>query len=151
MGAEKTMKRPRVVLDTNCVVSALLFVRGKASWIRDAWMARRFVPLVSHHTADELIRVLSYSKFHLDHFEQEMLIADYLPFAEVVKVKKKVLDLPTLKDPDDLMFLSLALTGRADAIVSGDAHLLMIKAKFKTIPLLSLAEFSAWLGAYPPS
>lgn len=149
MDAEKPMKIPRVVLDTNCVVSALLFTRGSAGWLRDAWMARRFLPLVSRDTADELIRVLSYPKFHLDPSEQEMLLADYLPFAEAVGVEKTGMRLPSLKDPADLMFLRLAVDGKADVLVSGDAHLLTIKAKFKTVPILALAEFSVWLDAYP--
>jgi predicted nucleic acid-binding protein len=50
---------PRVVLDTNVVLSALLFRGGPTARLRDAWQNGRFVPLASTITADELVRVLA--------------------------------------------------------------------------------------------
>lgn len=40
----------RVVLDTNVVLSALVFPNGHLAVIREAWWAERFIPLVSHET-----------------------------------------------------------------------------------------------------
>ena len=139
------MKTPRVVLDTNCIVSALLFSKGSISWLRDAWMRQRFIPLVSHDTANELIRVLNYPKFQLDKNEQEIILADFLPYAEVVRIKSVPQNLPVLEDPDDLMFLSLAVFGNADALISGDAHILKVKSQLDRIPILTMTEFAAWL------
>lgn len=59
------MIAPRVVLDSNVVLSALLFSRGRLAWIRAAWQGGRFVPLASKPTVEELIRVLGYPKFRL--------------------------------------------------------------------------------------
>ena len=101
MGAKEMIKTPRVVLDTNCVVSALLFSKGNARWLADAWMRQRFIPLISRDTASELIRVLSYPKFQLADGEQELLLADFLPYAEVVHIKKGTQKLPKIGDPDD--------------------------------------------------
>ena len=53
------MTGPRVVLDTNVLMSALLFHAGSVSWLRLAWQSQKIRPLVSHDTAAELIRVLS--------------------------------------------------------------------------------------------
>jgi uncharacterized protein len=145
MGAKKTMKTPRVVLDTNCIVSALLFSRGSVSWLKDAWMRQRFIPLVSHDTASELIKVLSYPKFQLDKNEQEIILTDFLPYTEVVRIKIVPKNLPALQDPDDLMFLSLAVFGNADALISGDAHILKVKSQLGRIPILTVTEFAAWL------
>jgi len=36
----------KVVLDTNIVLSALVFRRGKLAWLRPAWEKELFVPLV---------------------------------------------------------------------------------------------------------
>ena len=55
----------RLVLDTNVLVSALQFLSGTVSWLRDAWQAQAVVPLASRDTTAELIRVLSYPKFQL--------------------------------------------------------------------------------------
>lgn len=64
MGKGSLSGPPRVVLDTNCVVSALLFSRGRLAWLRRAWQSGRVVPLVSRGTATKLIRVLAYPKMN---------------------------------------------------------------------------------------
>ena len=69
---------PRVVLDTNVALSALLFARGRLAPLRDAWYVQRFVPLLSRNTASELVRVLRYPKFRLSTGEQQELLADLL-------------------------------------------------------------------------
>ncbi|TVP81925.1 PIN domain-containing protein [Thioalkalivibrio sp.] len=58
MGKTALSVRPRVVLDTNCIVSALLFSRGRLAWLRHAWQSGQFCPLVSRATAEELIRAM---------------------------------------------------------------------------------------------
>jgi len=146
MGEKEKIKIPRVVLDTNCVLSALLFTKGHAGWLRDAWLRKRFVPLVSRSTATELMRVLAYPKFKLDKNDQEILLSEYLPYAEVVTVHTLSKKLPGLNDPDDLMFLQLAVCGKADALVSGDAYILAVKNQLAEIPVLSIGEFEKWLG-----
>ena len=116
----------RVVLATNVVVSALLFERDRLSWLRPAWMAGDFRPLVSHATAAELLRVLSYPKFHLADDEIEALLGDFLPFSEPVEVKEPTAALPVLPDPDDRIFLQLAEAGTAEFLVTGDQDLLAV-------------------------
>ena len=54
---------PRVVLDTNLVLSALVFSHGRLGPLRRAWQAGLCMPLVSAVTAAELLRVLQYPKF----------------------------------------------------------------------------------------
>ncbi len=117
---------PRVVLDTNVVLSALLFGGGTAGRVRAGWQARRFVPLASTATAQELVRVLAYPKFKLSAHEQEELLADWLPWVEVVRMPDPPPPVPRCRDPHDLPFLHLAMAARADALVSGDADLLTL-------------------------
>lgn len=148
MGAKETIKKSRIVLDTNCIVSALLFSKGSASWLAHAWMQQRFIPLVSRETTTELIRVLSYPKFQLSHDEQESLLAEFLPYAEAVQVKNVPEKLPTIKDPNDLMFLKLAVAAKADALVSGDIHILALKSQLGRISILTVNEFAVWLKEY---
>jgi len=50
----------RVVLDTNIVLSALLFNAGRLAWVRHAWQRQRVQPLVCRATVNELMRVLAY-------------------------------------------------------------------------------------------
>ncbi|MEJ2218670.1 MAG: putative toxin-antitoxin system toxin component, PIN family [Gemmatimonadota bacterium] len=118
------MTAPRVVLDSNVVVSALLFSGGRLAWMREAWR-RRFTPLTSRATADELIRVLGYPKFGLEPAEIMALLGDYLPFAETVDVPGDVASV-VAPDPDDQKFLDLAVAGGASWLVTGDRGLLAV-------------------------
>jgi len=97
------MTVPRVVLDTNCLVSALIFSRGRFAWLREAWQAQRFIALASHDTVSELLRVLRYPKFKLSHNEQGTLLAEFLPHVGTVKIDTTPGDLPNIRDPDDLL------------------------------------------------
>ena len=74
----------RVVLDTNAVVSALVFDRGTMVWLRRAWQRLLFTPLINQRCARELVRVLGYPKLGLGEQEVRDLLSDYLPYAEVV-------------------------------------------------------------------
>ena len=59
------MTGTRLVLDTNVLLSALLFSTGSFSWLRRAWQSEAILPLASRDTTAELIRVLRYPKFRL--------------------------------------------------------------------------------------
>ncbi|MFT4102498.1 MAG: PIN domain-containing protein [Burkholderiaceae bacterium] len=40
----------RVVLDTNVVLSALLFTAGRLAWVRHAWQRQQLRPVVCRET-----------------------------------------------------------------------------------------------------
>lgn len=141
------MSVPRVVLDTNCLVSALIFSRGKFAWLREAWQTQRFVALASRDTVSELLRVLAYPKFKLTRDEQETLLADFLPYVETVQIDATPDGLPAIRDADDIIFLVLATVARADALVSGDGDIQAVREAFH-VPILTVAEFSDWLQAH---
>lgn len=135
---------PRAVLDTNIAVSALVFPTGELAAVRAAWQAGRVVPLVSSATASELIRVLAYPKFRLTADEREELLADYLPFCEVVAIPNPAPETPPCRDPFDVPFLELALAGAADCLVTGDRDLLSLPDE-AGLEVLTAAELGARL------
>ncbi len=143
-GTQARMTRPRVVLDTNVLVSALLFHSGSMSWLRLAWQSETIRPLASRDTAAELIRVLSYPKFRLAAEEREDLLGDYLPWCETAAVPDAIA-IPDCRDPFDRPFLALARAARADALVSGDADLLVLAGSFD-VPILAPAAFKEELA-----
>ena len=65
----------RTVLDTNVLVSALLF-SGEMGHIVSSWKARKFLPVFSYDTFDEFRRVLAYPKFSLTPREIDALLQD---------------------------------------------------------------------------
>lgn len=117
----------RWVLDTNVVLSALVRPGGITGRLRLAWQDGLYLPLASRTTAAELIRVLAYPKFKLTPDQQHDLLADYLPWAETVRMPATLPKTPACRDSDDLPFLQLAVASRADALVTGDADLLVLK------------------------
>jgi putative PIN family toxin of toxin-antitoxin system len=128
-------------LDTNVVLSALLFGSGPVSRVRAGWQAGLFVPLASTATAHELVRVLAYPKFKLSAAEQHELLADVMPWMQVVRVPNPPPMVPACRDPHDLPFLQLAVAGKASALVSGDHDLLSLAGARGTCPILSVDAF----------
>ena len=136
----KITRAPGVVLDTNVVLSALVFTHGRAAALRQAWQSGRCEPLVSKATMDELIRVLGYPKFKLVADEQRELLADYLPYCRTVTMPAKAPRTPPCRDPFDLPFLQLAVVGKVDFLVTGDQDLLGIQGKLPC-PIVTLDTF----------
>jgi uncharacterized protein len=115
-----------VVLDTNLVLSALLFGNGFLSRYRHLWQQNILLPLISRTTAAELIRVLGYPKFKLTARDQQELLADYLPWCESVDIPNPPPVVPLCRDRHDEPFLLLASSGNARYLISGDRDLLHI-------------------------
>ena len=134
----------RLVLDTNVLLSALLFSTRSFSWLRHAWQSEAILPLVSRNTTAELIRVLRYPKFRLTREEREDILTDYLPWCETVTVSEPPA-VPHCRDPFDRPFLELALVGQADALITGDNDLLALSPPF-SIPILTPKALKARLS-----
>jgi putative PIN family toxin of toxin-antitoxin system len=116
--------KPRVVFDTNAVLSALLFSHGRLTCLVGHWQDAGCVPLLSHETAAELMRILAYPKFRLTAGEQLEALANYIPFCESVQIEQPC---PVLcRDPKDQTLLDLAHCGKADILVTGDQDLLAL-------------------------
>ena len=112
----------RIVVDTNVLVSGLLF-DGKPGELIKLWKEGRVVPLCSKEIVTEYLRVLAYPKFQLSESEIDFLLAhEILSYFEVLTVTpgKPFVTM----DPSDDKFIWCAIKGRADVIVSGDEHLL---------------------------
>ncbi len=138
--AQEMKRPPRVVIDTNLVLSALVFTGGRLAPLRLAWQGQRVLPLVSRATAAELIRALAYPKFKLAAHEQEELLADFLPYCKTVRIPVPPPVTPPCRDIFDVHFLELALAGKADALISGDKDLLSLNGKL-ACPILNAEEF----------
>ena len=138
----------RVVLDTNVVLSALLFRGGAAAEVRQAWQRERLLPLASTATVQELVRVLAYPKFHLSLAEQDELLADYLPYVETVRIPQPPPKVPACRDVLDLPFMHLAVTGKAQVLVSGDRDLLSIAKVFERVSLCPILPLDVFCRTY---
>lgn len=128
----------RVVLDTNVLVSALLF-KTTLSKIIDLWQGGVIIPVISKDTFQELRAVLVYPKFSLSPDEiRAILEQEILPFFEVIDVGEEVKGI--CNDPADDKFISCALSAFADYIVSGDKALIDLK-QYKSVKIIKPSEF----------
>ncbi|MFC1840251.1 putative toxin-antitoxin system toxin component, PIN family [Thermodesulfobacteriota bacterium] len=127
----------RVVIDTNVLVSGMLF-NGVPGRLISLWKKKHIIPLCSKDIIDEYLRVLAYPKFKLTDNEIEYLLtAEILPWFEPINVPEGK---PFIReDPPDDIFIWCAVKGKANYIISGDNHLL--KMKNSPVPVLSVSDF----------
>lgn len=128
----------RLVLDTNVMVSAILG-DGAPRRVLSRCLRHEALLLQSPATLQELVEVIRRPKFRLTENEVHRVLAAVASVAEVVDTTTTIR--AVLDDPDDDRFLELAIDGRADYIISGDRHLLDLKA-FRGIPIVRAADFA---------
>lgn len=129
MPKASTALPPVVMLDSNLVLSALVFASGRLAPMRLAWQTGCCIPLASRATASELMRVLGYPKFKLSPADREESLADFLPYCRSVRIPARLPKLPVCRDANDQMFIALAAVGKADWLVTGDKDLLALAAE----------------------
>jgi putative PIN family toxin of toxin-antitoxin system len=129
---------PRVVLDTNVIVSGLGW-RGVPAAILDAVGDDRLVLVTSAPLLAELRRVLEYPRI-AKVIQEGAQLADLVAASGVVVVPNRVLTV--ISDDDDNRVLEAAIEGAADYIVSGDTDLLDL-GSFQGIPIIAPGEFAA--------
>ena len=96
----------RVVLDTNGLVSASLFEKGRLAWIRHGWQGGRFTPVLAQPTTLELLRVLGDPKFDqvfLDLARAAGATALLSGDADLLALRNQ-LELPAILDPAGFPF-----------------------------------------------
>jgi putative PIN family toxin of toxin-antitoxin system len=134
------MKAERLVIDSNVWIAALISPTGTARQLLDAVLDQEIDILMSEATFAELTSRLDRPKF--DRYRDPQ--AWNLFFAELVELVSWHEDAGTAdgisRDADDDKFLSLAVTGQADAIISGDNDLLDL-VSHQGIPVLTPAQY----------
>ena len=131
----------RIVVDTNILISAF-FWGGLPSQVLDAARTGQCNIISSEPLLAELLVVLQRKKF-AERIERlnttpRKFIQNYRALVDVVEVV--TLPQPVCDDPDDDNVLACAISGNADAIVSGDDDLLRLNS-YADIPIIRAAEF----------
>ena len=127
---------PRVVLDTNVLVSAVIF-DGRPRKLLNKGIEKQFSIVTSDTILKELGSVLRRPKFKMAEDEIDRIVLTLTETCEIIKVRSSF---EVVKDdPTDDVILNTAYDGQADVIVSGDHHLLELN-NFKGMRILRVLE-----------
>ena len=130
--------RPRIVVDTNALVSRLLLPASvPAQAVRKA--VDTSILLVAEATMNELADVLARPKFdrYISLEDRQQFLRLLGRLAELVPI---VYPVHACRDPRDDKFLEVALNGKAELILTGDADLLALNPR-QGIAIVSPADY----------
>ena len=134
------MRKPRVVIDTNIFISGLIIPHGYPYMVLSLWKNDNFLLLVNDLLISEMVEVLSrpkiQHKYGVDLKQIGVLVALLDKFAD--KVEKNIVNPVKVRDKKDQYILDLALSGKADYLITGDEDLLSLASKGELQPLIIL-------------
>jgi putative PIN family toxin of toxin-antitoxin system len=131
----------KVVLDTNLWLSAWLW-QGLPQTLIELARERKILSCTSLEILQELEKILGYPKL------QKKLSSISFTKEEIMIGTKEIsiiysilpLEVPELRDPNDVIVLATAIASQADIIVSGDKDLLIL-GQYQDIPILTAKDF----------
>ena len=126
----------KVVFDTNILVSALVFPGGRGEAALRRIIEERDQLVLSKPILDELLGILG-RNFSRDAEDLAHVAVFLSELAQYVKPRRR---LQVVKDEPDNRILECALTGRVEAIVTGD-HALLALAEYQGVRIISLREY----------
>lgn len=131
----------KFVLDTNVLISAALYPHSPAA--QAVTVAFAFGKVYrSQETFQEIKTVLNRPKFDRYFVDPAVTRARFLSLFEKYSTSVPITEVSTdCIDPKDNMFLSLALSVGANAIVSGDQKHLIPMHPYRGIAILSVTDF----------
>ena len=135
----------KVVLDTNVLLSGLMYPSSVPGRIVEVWVAGRVDLVVSYAQLAEISRTLNYPKIRkitrwtddrIEAFLRQLLLR-----AELVDTQDVDVEAPA--DSTDTPILASLVVSAADALVTGDNGLLALSQRY---PIVTPAEFASRLS-----
>ena len=127
----------RVVLDTNVLISAILF-GGKPRQVLGKAIRGEIRLCLSEPILEELKGVLQRSKIDYSPEMIQFIITELTGIADFVSPSETI-DV-VLEDPEDNRILECAVEAKANYVISGDFHLLKL-SRYHNIEVLNAAAF----------
>lgn len=122
----------KVVLDTNVLLSGLMFPDGAPGRVVAAWRQARFELVISVPQLAEIGRALAYPKIRRilgwDDHRIEQFIRQLYVRAGIVDLAGTLVEVPG--DPDDVPILATLVAAKADVLITGDGDLLALRDRY---------------------
>lgn len=128
----------RIVLGTNVLVSAMLTGGGAPDMALQLVLQGEAVLLADSRILAEYDEVTARPRFGFDSTERRLLLDVLGDIAEPVLARPLRLSLP---DPDDRMFVEVAIAGGADAIVTGNTKHFIPRRGSLAVKILTPRQF----------
>lgn len=133
--------KPRLAVDTNIIISGLMTTASPPAQILDAVHSKKIILLVSDEVVVEYLRVLEYP--HIRKYKKitDEVIRDLTSlFIEETERVEILSHIKKSTDPDDDKFLSLAVEGKADFLITGDKADLLSLKEIEHIPIITARQ-----------
>jgi putative PIN family toxin of toxin-antitoxin system len=114
-----------IVFDNNVLISAAL-LKGSIPFLALKKALKNHTILRSFATLDELRGTIfkpKFDKYFVDNSIRDKFVLSYIASSVNIEVVHEVHE---CRDPKDNMYLELALSGKADVIITGDVDLLTL-------------------------
>lgn len=135
------MKKLKVTLDTNVIVSGIILERGIPYSILEFWRRGAFLLITSRELIDEVVEVLHRAKTVKNY---SIPVEKLTTIVKLINQKSRVV-VPApltqdihLRDKKDTFILATAIIGNAEYLVTGDKDLISLRGKPKIKPLVIL-------------
>ena len=137
----------KAVVDTNILVSAFVFPDGLIREVIDMAFKKQIRLFTSGPLLEEYARVLS-RKFGREH---ETIDKHIKMVTRLLIIVNPDISIDAVRsDPSDNKVLECAVTAGADAVISGDKHLLNMK-RYKSIQIITPADLLRQIYGHPGS
>ena len=133
--------KPRVVLDTNVFVSALISPQRYPAAILKALRSGLFTLLASPPVNEEIIEVFNRPRIRDRYGLGERIFDVSFILWEVAELVVHLPEVQVCSDPDDDKFLATAVGGKTDFLVTGDVGDLLHLREYKGVAIVSPREF----------
>lgn len=124
----------RFILDTNVLISALLF-KTSVPFRAIELAEKQGIILYSEATLNELEQVLNRKKFnkYLSLEDRQLFLLKFISSSQLVSITENI---TVCRDEKDNQFLELAVSGNANLIVTGDMDLLVL-SPFQSVEIVT--------------
>ena len=145
----KTAHKPRVTIDTNVVISAIISPKSTASRLLTSWTAGDFQWIVTEELVAEIKTVLGRERIRHKYHISEQDAASFLNNLAVATELVATQPLESLslhaRDPKDDIVLAAALSGESDYLITGHDDLLVLNghAALGMLQIVKPADFLA--------
>lgn len=131
----------KFVIDTNVLVSAVIFAKSKPRQTLDK-IQEIGILLMSESVFEEVEEVLMRPKFdkYIPAFKRKIFVEKLKKIVKFIDINERIVE---CRDQDDNKYLELAVNGGGKYIITGDQDLLVLNP-FREIKIITVTEFLSY-------